>query len=291
MAEALKIEQVTPTLGAEISGIDLRKLTTDETSFINQALLDHGVIFFRDQNLTEDEHIELGRRFGDLHVHPYQPTEKGHPEIYRLEAKPDRENYERYYNAQWHADVTCSAEPPMGAILLLREIPGNGGGDTLWCNTHAAYDALSDEMKEFLAGLTAVHGSALAYQKEGLGGKEGQETEVSEHPVIRTHPVTGRQALYVNSVFTKYIVQLEPIESDAILQMLFRHIESPRFHCRFRWAPGSVAFWDNRATQHRAIGDYPGFRRHGQRVTLCGDRPFYRATQASAPAGERLAIA
>ena len=276
MEKLVDIERLTPAIGAEIRGMDLRSPSGEDVRMMRDALLEHGVIFFRNQHLSEEEHIALGRYFGDLYVHPYQANEEKHPELYILEAKPDRENYERYYNLQWHADVTCDAEPPMGAILIVREIPANGGGDTMWCNTYAAYEALSDPMKQFLTGLTAIHGAAMSYQKEGYGGKANQQTEVSEHPVVRTHPITGRQALYVNSIFTKSIVQLEPIESDGLLQMLFRHIESPRFHCRFKWQPDSLAIWDNRCTQHRAIGDYQGYKRYGQRVTIKGDRPFYR---------------
>jgi len=273
----LEIKKLTPTIGAEVLGVDLRNPSADEVREINQALLDNGVIFFRDQTLTPEQHIAFGRNFGKLHIHPYLPHENNYPEIYRIKAEPTTESQEKNYNAQWHADVTCDAEPPMGAILLLREIPENGGGDTVWCNMYAAYEALSDSMKRLLTGLTAVHGLALYYQTEETGGKTGTKSQVSEHPVVRTHPVTGRQALYVNSIFTKSIMQLRPFEGDALLQMLYRHIENERFHCRFKWRPGSVAFWDNRCTQHRAIGDYEGYGRHGQRVTLCGDRPFYKA--------------
>lgn len=282
----MEIRPINPTIGAEITGVDLRNIRENERLEIEKALLRHGVVFFRDQDLTPEEHIDFGRLFGKLHIHPYLPKEDKHPEIYKIETATDRPSHERYYNMQWHSDVTCDAEPPMGAILLLREIPENGGGDTCWCNTYAAFETLSDDMKVFLSGLTAEHGTAVFYQTEETGGKAGQVAERSIHPVVRTHPVTGRQALYVNSIFTKRIVELEPIESDYLLQMLYRHIENPRFHCRFTWQPGSVAFWDNRCTQHRAISDYVGHRRYGQRVTLCGDRPFYRSETELAEAAE-----
>jgi taurine dioxygenase len=282
----LEIKPATPTIGANVSGVDLRAPTSEQVQEIQDALLTYGVLFFRNQELTPEQHLDFGRHFGRLHVHPYLPSEEKYPEIYRLEATEATESQEKHYTAQWHADVTCDAEPPMGAILMIRDIPANSGGDTLWCNTYAAYDALSDEMKRFLSRLTATHGKALFYETEETGGRPGQQSQTSEHPVIRTHPVTGRPALYVNSIFTKRIVQLQPIESDYLLQMLFRHIENPRFHCRFKWEPGSVAFWDNRCTQHRGIGDYAGYRRYGQRVTLCGDRPFFSATGLAPKAAE-----
>lgn len=269
------IRKITPTIGAEISNIDLRTVTDADIGQIERALLENGVVFFRGQMLTPEQHIAFGRRFGELESHPYQANEEAYPELYILKNDGTGEKAGRVYNTQednyealWHSDLTCNIAPPMGAILMLREIPANGGGDTLWCNTCAAYDALSDPMKKFLSGLTAMHGPAKYF-----GDKE---TQTYEHPVVRTHPVTGRRALYVNSIFTKSIVQLEPFESDRILQMLYQHMESPRFHCRFKWEEGSVAFWDNRSTQHRPIGDYAGYSRYGQRVTLRGDRPFLK---------------
>ena len=289
MKHKLDVKKVTPTIGAEIHGVDLRTPSDDDIAQINHALLESGVVFFREQFLNPEEHIALGRRFAGLVIHPYLPTEPGYPELFVVRNGPDKPNFERDYDTAWHADITNDLDPPMGALLLLREIPANGGGDTLWSSTNAAYDALSATMKAFVAGLTAIHGPSRYF-------KGDQEVQQSEHPVVRTHPVTGRQSLFVNSGFTKSIVQLEPHESDALLHMLYAHIASPRFHCRFKWEPGSIALWDNRCTQHRAIGDTDGYRRYGHRVTLCGEVPFYRPegggearhSQVTAKAGQRV---
>jgi taurine dioxygenase len=193
---------------------------------------------------------------------------KGHPEV--LEIKTD-EKSKGVAGEVWHTDVSCDAQPPMGSILYMHEVPANGGGDTLFANMYAAWETLSEPIRTMLDGLRAVHDGDYTY---GVRQKQGQgEYPKSSHPIGRTHPVTGRKALYVNNGFTTRIEGLRRSESDAILQMLYRHIELDDFKCRFHWAPGSVAFWDNRCTQHLAVWDYFPHRRYGHRVTVAGDTP------------------
>jgi taurine dioxygenase len=178
---------------------------------------------------------------------------------------------------RWHSDVSCDAEPPMGSILHLHTIPASGG-DTMFASMYAAHDALSDPVKDFIGGLSAWHESAHVH-RDRLGHKgtlrDGDDSyPVSLHPVVRTHPVTGRKALFVNENFTTRIDGLKPRESEALLKMLYDHIATPEFHCRFAWREKSVAFWDNRCAQHRVVWDYFPAVRHGYRVTVAGDKPF-----------------
>lgn len=272
---ALSVHKLTPSIGAELEGVDLSLTMSDaRLQEIRDALLDHLVIFFRNQNLTPDQHKAIGRRFGRLHIHPAPlGILEGHPEIVVVKAD---ENSKRIAGEEWHSDVSCDAEPPMGSILYVKELPSIGG-DTLFASMYAAYEALSDSMQRFLCGLTGIHDGARNYEgRQPIAANSG-EFPRSEHPVVRTHPETGRKALFVNRMFTNRLVQLRKSENDLILQMLFRHIENPEFQCRFRWDPNSIAFWDNRCTQHQALWDYYPQRRYGNRVTITGDIPFYRA--------------
>jgi taurine dioxygenase len=273
--QAIEVRKVTPHVGAEIGGVDLSQPLDDRTfKEIETALVEHGVIFFRDQRMTPEQHKALGRRFGELHIHPAYPLLlEGHPEIMIIHAD---ETSKRVAGEDWHSDVSCDPEPPLGTILHMHEVPPVGG-DTLFASMYAAYETLSDPMKRLLEGMTAVHDGEHVYRgRYGMAQDEGRVYPRSEHPVIRTHPVSGRRALFVNRSFTTRIVQLRRPESDAILEMLYRHIETPELQCRFAWRPGSVAFWDNRCAQHHAMWDYYPHRRRGLRVTIKGDRPFYR---------------
>ena len=275
--ETIEVRKLMPVVGAEIFGADLSKeLGNQQFDEIHQALLDNLVIFFRDQTLTVDQHKALGARFGKLHVHPNAPTPiDGHPEVLVIKAD---ETSKRVAGESWHSDVSCDQEPPMGSILHIHEVPANGGGDTMFANMYAAYEALSEPMRHFLSGLTAIHDSGKAHSyRTRANDRVDMNFPASEHPVIRTHPQTGRKALFVNRGFTTRIVQLSHDESTALLEMLFRHIETPRFSCRFKWRSNSIAFWDNRAAQHQALWDYYPQRRFGYRVTVCGDKPFFRA--------------
>ena len=270
---AIQIDKLTPHVGAEIRGVDLAR-PLDERTFkeIHAALVDNGVIFFRDQHLTPEQQKDFGRLFGELHVHPAAPSLlEGHPEILVIHAD---EKSMRVAGENWHSDVSCDPEPPMGSILYMHELPPVGG-DTLFASMYAAYDGLSAPMKRFLEPLTAMHEGEHVYRGRYGVDDRGRVFPKAEHPVIRTHPVSGRKALFVNGGFTTRIVQLARAESDALLQFLFRHLETPEFQCRFRWQVNSVAFWDNRCVQHHAMWDYYPQRRHGHRVTIKGDKPFY----------------
>jgi taurine dioxygenase len=275
MKNALHIDPVTPIIGAEISGIDLTgEISETDITTIKDALLEHQVIFFRDQELTIDQHKALGRRFGDLHIHParYRNGSTDHPEILVVHADGDTT---RATGDGWHSDVSCDAEPPMGSILHLFEIPPTGG-DTLFASMYAAYDALSPGMKTYLGSLTATHDSGPNYTDRAKRTGHHDPARVypaNSHPVIRTHPETGRKAIFVNPIFTTEIDDVAKDESRAILDYLFAHIAKPAFHCRFRWARNSVAIWDNRCTIHQAMWDYFPQTRTGHRITIQGDKP------------------
>jgi len=269
----IEVCKLTPNIGAEILGADLSK-TLDSQQFdeIHQALMDNLVIFFRDQKINVDQQKDFARRFGKLHVHPAAP--KGleqHPEILVIKAD---ENSKRVAGEEWHSDVSCDPEPPMGSILYLTTVPPDGGGDTMFANMYRAYEMLSEPVREMLEGLTAIHDGEHVYRGRYGLKDEGKVFPRAEHPVIRKHPVTGKKLLFVNRGFTTRIVQLKWHESAAILEMLYRHVETPELCCRFKWRPNSIAFWDNRCVQHHALWDYYPAKRYGHRVTICGDKPF-----------------
>ena len=268
----IAVEKLTPLIGAEIGGVDLSKpLDTEQVEEISRALTENLVVFFRDQELTPAQHIAFGRLFGDLHVHPAAPHVEGTPELMIIRADRDSK---RANGEDWHTDVSCDAEPPMGSILRITDCPAEGG-DTLFASMYAAYDALSDRMKTYLDGLRAVHDGENVYRGAytNFGVADKASYPRSEHPVIRTHPVTGRKALYVNRIFTTRILDLPREESDALLAFLLAHAENPLWQCRFRWRRNSMAFWDNRCAQHRAMWDYWPKTRSGFRVTVKGERP------------------
>ena len=270
----LELHKMTPTCGAEVRGVDLSQPLEDARfDALQRALAEHCVLFFRDQKMTPEQQKAFGRRFGELHLHPAWPRLlEGHPEIMEIYADA---NTKRIAGEDWHSDVSCDSEPPLGTILYMLEVPAVGG-DTLFASMTAAYEALSAPMKRLLEGMTALHDGETTYRGRYEGMQEAPSYPSAEHPVIRTHPVSGRRALFVNRIFTRRILQLEKHESDALLEMLFRHVETPEFQCRFRWQPGSVAFWDNRCVQHHALWDYYPQRRRGLRVTIKGERPVYR---------------
>lgn len=270
--ETMRVDKLTPIIGAEIDGVDfagpLSNRTIDE---IHRALAENIVIFFRDQHITPQQHLAFGRLFGELHVHPAAPHEPGEPALMKIHADKDSP---RANGEGWHSDVSCDLEPPMGSILHIRQCPPHGG-DTLFASMYAAYEALSERMKAYLEGLTAIHDGEPIYRGlyANLGVADKPSYPRAEHPVIRTHPVTGRKALYVNRGFTTRIAGVPPDESDAILTYLFDHAEKPLVQCRFRWTEDAIAFWDNRCAQHRAMWDYWPHTRSGNRVTIKGERP------------------
>ena len=231
-----------------------------------QAFHEHSVIFFRDQPMTPEQHLTFARLWGPLHVHPAAPYSHSTPELMTIhtDGHSHRNNGEK-----WHSDVSADVEPPMGSILHIHKTP-SVGGDTCFASMYAAYDALSEPLKNLLDPLTALH--AASY--EGWYECEAQrQPPRAVHPVVRVHPVTGRKALFVNSVFTKSIDGLSSSESEALLRFLFEHVANPNFQVRFRWREDSVAMWDNRCTQHMAVWDYWPEERRGIRVTVCGDQP------------------
>ncbi len=265
----IDVETLTPTIGAIVNGADLTRPVSDELfSEIHDAWMDHLVLFFRDQAMTPEQHLAFGRLFGGLHIHPAAPYADGRPELMVIHTDKDSS---RNNGSGWHSDVSADDEPPMASILHLHEVPSDGG-DTLWANMYAAYDALSSKMKEILDPLTALHAADYTgYYGEHAPQRESPRTH---HPVIRTHPVTKKKLLFVNRGFTRRIDEFSRSESRALLDLLFDHAQNPAFQCRFQWQANSVALWDNRCTQHLAIWDYHPETRSGIRVTVKGDRPY-----------------
>jgi taurine dioxygenase len=234
--QTIKVRKLNPVIGAEIFGVDLsRDLGNQQFQEVHDALMENLVIFFRDQTMTVEQHKAFGRRFGKLHVHPNAPQElAGHPEILVIKAD---ETTKHVAGEDWHSDVSCDEEPPLGSILHMHCVPPDGGGDTMFSNMHAAFEALSPPIQQMLEGMTAIHDSAKVHRYRAKGAdRNDMAFPRSVHPVVRTHPVTGRKALFVNQGFTNRIIQLKPHESDAMLQMLYRHCETPEFICRFHLA-------------------------------------------------------
>jgi len=278
--ETIEVKKLTPVIGAEISQVDLSKpLSKAQEIEIHRALAENQVIFFRDQKISQADHLAFGKLFGDLHIHPSAPHVDGIPEMMKIYADQDSP---RANGEAWHSDVSCDILPPMGSILQITQCPPFGG-DTLFSSMYAAYDALSDRMKTYLCGLTALHDGEPVYRGlyKNFGVQDKETYPHAEHPVIRTHPVTGKNALYINKGFTTQIIGIPIDESDGILTYLFEHMENPLFQCRFRWEENSIAFWDNRCVQHRAMWDYWPHTRAGNRVTVAGDKPFYTANTPS----------
>jgi taurine dioxygenase len=281
--QTISAKPISGALGAIVEGVDLsRDLDNAVASDLHQALLDHCVIFFRDQHLTPERHLALGRRFGTLNVHDFVEAMPGHPEIIVV-AKNETDT--KNFGGGWHSDVTYLDEPALGSILYALEVPAYGG-DTMFANQYLAYDALSPGMKRMLDGLTAVHSARNVYgvgtdndyaRLQGLTAMKIMRSEAAhrdtEHPVVRTHPETGRKCLYVNRNFTVRFKDMTVEESRPVLNFLYEHAVRPEFTCRFRWEANSIAFWDNRCVQHYALNDYHGQRRVMHRVTINGDRP------------------
>jgi taurine dioxygenase len=285
-ASGIDVQKISGALGAEIYGVDLGgPLTNTEFDAVHQAFLDHQVIFFRDQKITPDQHMAFGRRFGELDIHPFAAGLDDHPEV--MPVVKEAEDHASYnFGGTWHSDVTFYEKPALGSILYALDVPPYGG-DTMFANQYMAYESLSDGMKEMLGGLTAIHNASHAYGRGGRNDRRdaaatprsmkvrtGDDAEAEvEHPVVRTHPETGRKSLFVNHVFTRRFKGWTREESLPLLQFLYDHAVRPEFTCRFRWRKGSIAFWDNRCVQHYALNDYHGHRREMHRVTVIGDRP------------------
>lgn len=283
----LELRELSGTIGSSIEGLDLRSITDDEVEQVRSELHRRRVLFFPGQHLSTEEHLALAERFGDVtEGHPVIPGVEGSPKVFEIDYSKERELYALYGDVasreqglDWHTDVTFVERPPMGSILRAVVIPERGG-DTMWSDQVAAFEALSEAMQAFLMGLTALHDGAEAFRHAldlvGSGQWEGQALHALEpvaHPVVRTIPETGERALFVNPGFTTRIVELSAAESSALLGFLHAHSVKPEFVVRHRWRAGDVAFWDNRATQHSVVGDFGDAHRVIQRVTLRGDVP------------------
>lgn len=260
------------TVGAELTGVDLtRDLPDAVISDIRRALHEYKVIFFRDQPLTQAQHVAFARRFGRLEVHPFLPSNTDEPELVRFQKTAEVSGYEN----GWHHDVTWREVPSMGAVLHALEVPDRGG-DTLFADMYAAYDGLDAETKEMVDQLDAIHDFTQTFG-HGMSEEERRKAQASYppvvHPVVCTHAATGRRHLYVNRAFTSRIIGLEPDASHALIDRLCRQADSAEHQCRFTWSPHAVAFWDNRAVQHYASSDYWPHKRTMERASIIGDRP------------------
>jgi taurine dioxygenase len=275
----LTVRPLATACGAEIFGVDLARETDPDTfAEIRAALLKHGVIFFRDQDLTPEQQKALALRFGEIVVHGSYKALPDHPEIMPvIKEKTDKHNI----GSTWHTDMSFLERPPLGSILIAREVPPYGG-DTLFANQYLAYETLSPGLRAMLDRLQAVHSdrflTARTAERNATRStqlREDRQDVVTSaiHPVVRTHDETGRKALYVNYPFTEHFFDMTREESLPMLEFLYEHAVRPEFTCRFRWEAGSIAFWDNRCLQHNALNDYHGFRREMHRVTIAGPRP------------------
>jgi taurine dioxygenase len=274
---SLEVHKIAGALGAEIAGVDLARDLDDATiTEIRRIWLDNCVVFFRNQDLPPARFLDLARRFGQPIEYPFLKGLDGFPEIITV-AKLEQEKIN--FGGVWHSDTSYLDIPPMATMLIAREVPPVGG-DTLFASQYLAYETLSDGMKRLLDGLVALNASAKAdvtrTREDRLKDNQNPQARkdyVAEHPVVRTHPETGRKALYVNVAHTARFKDMSEEESAPILDFLFRHQIKPEFTCRFHWEPGSIAFWDNRCAQHNPVNDYHGYRRLMHRITLKGDRP------------------
>jgi len=268
------VHPITASLGAEITGIDLADISRDAAEELRRVWLEHKVLVLRDQHITQEQHIAFGRMFGELEVHPFTLNDSDHPEIVVLEAGGDTGS--TFVAAGWPSDVTWRAEPSMGSILRGVVVPPVGG-DTCFADAGRAYQRLSDEWKERVDGLVAVHDFVKVFGERVTEGKEEEMREkypIQHHPVIRTHPETGEKVIYTNTAFTSHIEGVSPEESEAILRHLEWQITRPSVQCRVRWQKDTFVMWDNRSAQHAATNDFLPAHRRMERVTVIGDRPF-----------------
>lgn len=274
-AQQMRVMPVSGAVGAEVRGIDIaRPLPAATVAALRAALGEHGVLFFRDQQLSEAQHIAFAEQFARININRFFKAVEGWPQIAEVRKEPEQT---RNIGGGWHTDHSYDQVPALGSVLYAREVP-EAGGDTIFASMYAAYDALSDGLKRTLDGLRAVHSSrhvfgAKADRGEEMMGRLGNAeaaTQDAVHPMVITHPISGRRALYVNRGFTTHIEGWTAEESRPLLEYLYQHGARPEFSCRFTWRPGSMAFWDNRATWHLAVNDYHGQRRLMHRITLEG---------------------
>ena len=276
LSKEINVKPYAPNIGGVITGVDLSKDISDyEQDFIKEAFHKYQVLFFQEQlEISPENHIKLGKCFGDLHIHPAAPKMKSFPEIFEIHTHKDS----KISNGaeDFHSDVSCDTEPPLGTMLQLHILP-QYGGDTMFSNMYMAYDSLSKPMQNFLNGLRAYHESEHFYRnryekQDQLDPKKKYPSAI--HPIVRTHPETKKKALYINKFFTTRIEGLSKQESKLILGYLFNHCEKTDFQIRYRWNKNDMAFWDNRCTLHKAIWDYHPMERKGRRVTIKGTIPY-----------------
>jgi taurine dioxygenase len=272
LSNHLEIRPLSGTTGAEINGVDLRGALSDATvSGIRGVLAEYGVVVFRDQTLTPEQHISAARHFGNININRFFTHADGYPEIALVTKEPDQT---ANIGGGWHTDHSYDERPALGSMLYAREVPPSGG-DTLFASMYAAYDALSDGLKQTLSGLRAVHSSRHVFgiarpAMQGRIGNPELATQDAIHPVVITHPDSGRPALYVNPGFTLHFENWTAEESQPLLRFLYQHAARPEFTCRLQWQKGSLAIWDNRSTWHYALNDYQGERRLMHRITIEG---------------------
>ena len=281
MSEAIQYDNypllhLSPVIGTEVHSIDITDVDDDTVKWLGDLLVERKVIFFRDQDVSRQAHVEFARRFGELEVHPFIENHNTFPEIIHLDNDRQRPPYINI----WHSDVTWREKPSLGSILRARVVP-DVGGDTLFANMEAAYEGLDDETKEQIEGLYAIHdneGFLRSMRSQGASEEEIEDKRKAfppqRHPIVRTHPVSGRKSLYVNKAFTRGIEGMELEDSMKLCTRLFQQAWIPDYQCRFRWRENSFAFWDNRAVQHYAAADYWPETRKMERVTIIGDRPY-----------------
>ena len=287
----MEVKLLTPTFGAEIKGVDLASSSAADFDEVLEIFSEYGVIFFRDQNkLSEEAHINLARRFGEIHIHPAARGKEDDPSGL-LKMKTNKESKVAAGN-RWHSDVSCDEFPPYASILQLHETPSSGG-DTLFASLCAAYDALSSQMKTMLDGLSALHSGEEPFRHlfKFENHQQGQGWPENDHPLIREHLPSGRPALFVDREFTKKINELPKDEGKALLDFLFSHTERVDFQCRFQWTPNAIAIWDNRCVLHHALWDYWPDQRSGCRVTTVGEKPVaWRLSDHTGTQKERSSI-
>ena len=281
----LHVQPLSGTIGAVVGGIDVRTVDAAATAVIRAALVDRKVLFFPQQHLDPAELVAFGARFGELTpAHPVMPGLPEHPEVLEVDATRSREDpryRDEYENDTWHADVTFMPTPPLGSLLEAKVVPA-AGGDTLFADLQRAYETLSAPLRTFVDGLTAVHDGRtefarfLATNPDGgvWDGERFTELVPVEHPVVRTHPETGRRGLFVNPTFTSHVVGLSRVESRRLLELLYEHATAPEQQVRWHWREGDIAFWDNRSTLHYPVRDFGDAHRLMHRVTVRGDRPY-----------------
>jgi len=276
----IEVRPLTPQIGAEVFGVDVTKpMGNADFDTVHQALLDHSIIVFREQPLDDNQLMGLGRQFGPLIVHPFLQNDGPNPEVIHIKREPQDK---AIVGQEWHSDTTCIETPPLAGVLHCIETP-LAGGDTLFASQYRAWETLSDGMKEMLDGMIAVHNDTrVAGPQSGVNGNRANRVRddadwkpsSAEHPVVRTHPETGRKGLFVNISYTRYFKGMTEAESAPLLNFLYRHAVRPEFTCRVQWRPGSTVIWDNRCVKHLAVHDCGPHRREMHRVQVAGDRPY-----------------